>query len=110
MKILLTLLTIVTILLITTSAHAQNWAYWNYGPGYGIQSPSTQWAAPTQNPYYYYHPDQYGHYGGSNYRPGWTNYRVPDTSWGYRTHRPTATELGITGHRLGNPNPRSIYR
>lgn len=102
---------LLTIILLTTTpdqADAQNWAYWNYGPGYGYNT--SAWAAPTQNPYYYYRPDQYGPYGGGNYRPGWTNYRVPDTSWGYRTRWPTAAELGIRGQRLGDPNPRSIYR
>ena len=51
-------------------------------------------------------------YGGPNrYRPEWTNYYVPDTSFGYRTYRPTARSLGITApHRRGNPNPRSLYR
>lgn len=44
-------------------------------------------------------------------RKGWTNYRVQDTSWGYRRGRPRASDLGIRGpHKYGHPNPRSLYR
>lgn len=97
MKFPTALLIIAIIFFTPTSTSAQTWSYWNYGPGYSITRP--------QYPQYYHGP-----YGGGHYRPGWTNYRVPDTSWGYRTHYPTARELGIRGHRLGHPNPRSLYR
>jgi len=76
-----------------------------YSYNYG-QPADTSWGY--RGPFY---PPLYGPYGGGTNRPGWTNYRSPDTSWGYRTYRPRAPQVGITGpHIYGNPNPRSLYR
>ena len=76
-----------------TPAYRNN-HYYNYYRGYLIQPYAGQGG------YKHYHPT----------RKAWTNYRTPDTSWGYKTRQPTQSSLGIPpGHQNTHPNPRSLY-
>ena len=105
------LLTLTLILLLTAqSSPAQIWIHtFDIQPATVRQTPahSRNYRGSNQPTITYRH----GPYGGYNYRRAWTNYKVPDTSWGYRTSRPRAKDVGIHGpHKYGNPNPRSLYR
>ena len=106
MNTIKTLLLAIILLLITTNANAHNWYYHHYHKPYTINRTPAHARYTTHPPYHY----QNKPYGGYNYRPWFTNYPPADTSYGYRTHRPTARQLGITGQKLSNPNPRSLYR
>ena len=105
----LAILLILILLALSAQSSAQqiNWYY-------PITNHPLVWTTPAHNRTWNNH-DSHNYiiqpYGGYDYRPGWTNYRPLDTSWGYRQNRPRAKELGIRGpHKLTHPNPRSLYR